>query len=201
MSDFSKALQNSWDELKTWVSQGKLNPENEEEVQCFLYHGLVARLEDAAYVKPKPTTAKPSKLKFRAGKLETGNMHFPDFILGVNSEVVVEIKFARTRKAPNLYAGCKTDMNKMHLHHKTSKRFFILYDMCKDHVFLDEHQLDELKKIDPDCTILLYPEQLNPSKAKAYARKAIATMRKNGVNFVELGKKNAAKGMIGNDGG
>src|SRR5262245_60660021 len=193
MTDYSKALQHTWAELKSWVSRGRLRPENEEEVQCFLYYGLVKRLGDALYVKPKATTDKPDKLKFVAGKLDIGNMHFPDFILGAKREVVVEIKFIRVQKSPNLYAQCKADMEKMRLHHKNSNRFFILYDMCTDYVFLDEYQLAELKNIDPDCTILFYPEQLNSSKTKSYARQAILTMRKKGVNFVDLGKRNADK--------
>src|SRR3989338_10001429 len=165
MTDYSKALLDAWNKLRSWVSQGKLSPENEEEIQCFLYHGLISRLRDASHVKPKATTDKPEKLKFVDKRLDTRDMHFPDFIFGAREEVVAEIKFARLHKPPNL-AGCKSDIEKMRKHHQKSRRFFLLFDMCKEHVFLDEHQLNELRKIDSECTILIYPENLNSPAAK-----------------------------------
>ena len=55
--------------------------------------------------------------------------------------------------------------------------------------------MNELRKIDSECTILIHPENLNSSEAKDRARRAIDKMRENDMDFVKLGKKNAEKAM------
>ena len=188
-------VREAWAELLLWVEEKRLKPENEEEIQCFLYYGIVKRLGDATLVKPKPTTDKPDKLKFVDGKLITENMHFPDLVLGASGEIVIEIKFTREKRASNIFAGCKRDVAKMKQHHPGAKRFFVLYDVCAEYIFLSEHQAQELRALDEDCVILSYPTTLNTSPRKSAARKAIDTLKSRGYPFVEMGKSNAAKAI------
>ena len=198
MGNYVNVFREAWSELVTWHSQGRFVPENEEEVQCFLYYAMVSALGDARAVKPKPTTDKPERLRFQDGNWDVGNMHFPDFSLGGSQEVVVEIKFARhPKQAPNLYNACKEDIVKMLAHHPNSKRFFVLYDMHPDFVFLDEQQLHNLQALDSDCEILRHPKALNQSPAKCWARAAVQTMKDRGDDFHERGRRNAAKAVKG----
>src|ERR1039458_714720 len=103
----------AWERLIRWTREGKLVPENEEEIQCFLYHGIISDLGSAKHVKPKLIMDKPEKLAWKNGKLDVGNMHFPDFVIGENHEVVVEIKFARTSDPGSVMGGCKRDVKRM----------------------------------------------------------------------------------------
>jgi hypothetical protein len=198
MPDYEVVLLTGWKELIEWVESGRIDPENEEEIQCFLYYSMVKQLGSALHVKPKYTTDKPERLKFVEGKLDVGNMHFPDFVLGSNTEIVVEIKFARSndRRRGSVYSGCKKDIRKMLEHHKTSKRYFILYETGTEHIFLDQHQYNELQAIDEQCKILIYPSSLTTdTKGKRRARKAIKTMRSRGLDFSEKGKRSAQKAI------
>jgi hypothetical protein len=199
MADYAAVFRNAWRMLLRWRDDNRFAPENEEAVQCFLYFAIVSALKDARFVKPKPTTDKPQKLQFHEGKLDVGNMHFPDFIVGEAREVVAELKFVRFqgRTRSNVFADCKRDISKMKQHHPKSRRFFVLYDMHPKFVFLDTHQLEELKALDPECELLLYPEEISTSPAKARARAAIKTMKDRGDDFHELGKRNAAKAVMG----
>ena len=138
--DLETVVRDSWSELLQWVQEQRIYPENEEEIQCFLYYAIIKRLGDATLVKPKPTTDKPEKLIFADGKLLVGNMHFPDLLIGAKREVVVEIKFTRERRASNIFSGCKSDVLKMKKHYPDSKRFFVLYDVCPENVFLSASQ-------------------------------------------------------------
>ena len=181
---------------KRLPKQDKFRPENEEDIQCFLYHGLILELGTAIGIKPKPTTAKPEKPVVK-GVVNFGDMHFPDIMLG-NDELVVEIKFARNGSVP--YQKCRDDITKMNKYHPNALRYFILYDKSADHIFLDEHQLNELQELARDkcaegreCRILRHPEKLNPSPVKAWGRKAWETMKnkkktEGGKILAELGR-------------
>jgi hypothetical protein len=182
------------------VSEGKFSPQNEEDIQCFLYHGLVKELDTAIGIRPKATSGKPSKLTFHGGKLLVGNMHFPDLVLGFdeqNPDVVAEIKFRRATRS-TFYAGCKRDIEKMKRHHDSRVHYFVLFDANPKHVFLDAHQRDELQSLSSaKCRILHYPLELNTSPLKARSRRAIETMRLAGVDFTALGTENARKAVQG----
>ena len=180
--NYELALVNAWNHLLAWVKEGKFIPANEEDVQCFLYHGLVMELGTAIGIKPKPTITTAEK-KRRGGSVKSGDMHFPDITLG-NHEVVVEIKFARGGQVP--YQKCKDDIKKMNDHHPGARRYFLLYDTSPNHIFLDKHQKNELEELarlgcsaGKECRIHLYPEALNPSPVKAWGRKAWNKMRSN----------------------
>lgn len=193
--DMEMVVREAWDELLLWVDEKRLKPENEEEIQCFLYYGIVKRIGDATLVKPKPTTNKPDKLKFSEGKLLTENMHFPDLVLGAGGEVIIEIKFARDKRAGKIYDGCKRDLIKMKKQHSGAKRFFVLYDVCEENIFLSERQAQELQGLDEDCVILFYPKKLNTSPRKDAARQANKTLIDRGYNFKAQGKLSAAKAI------
>lgn len=193
--DMEQVVREAWDELLLWVVEKRLKPENEEEIQCFLYYGIVKRIGNATLVKPKPTTNKPDKLKFSEGKLLTENMHFPDLVLGAGGEIIIEIKFARDKRTGNIYPGCKRDIEKMKRHHPVAKRFFVLYDVCEENIFLSERQAQELQVLDEDCVFLFYPKMLNTSPRKDAARKAIETLNGRGYNFKDQGKLSAAKAI------
>ncbi len=193
--DMENIVREAWAELLLWVGEKRLKPENEEEIQCFLYYGIVKRLGDATLVKPKPTTDKPEKLKFVEGKLLTENMHFPDLMLGADGEIVIEIKFTREKRASNIYAGCKRDVAKMKRHHPKAKRFFVLYDVCAENIFLNTKQETELRALDEACEMLYFPTTLNTAVGKLAAEKAWQTLRKRGYDPVAQGKVNAAKAV------
>ena len=198
--DYVKAFDASWQHLIEWVAQGKFDPKNEEDIQCFLYHGLVQHLGTAIGIRSKATTGKPEKLKFQEGKLLVGDMHFPDFLLGSdesNPEVVVEIKFHRATRS-TFYAGCKRDIEKLKCHHDNRIHYFVLFDAHPEYVFLDSYQFNELQGLSSkNCRILHYPPELNTSPLKEKARKAIQTMRRAGLDFIELGTNNAKKAVRG----
>lgn len=193
--DWAKILESAWEELKEWKSSGKLNPENEEEIQCFLYYSMLKKTDDANFIKPKYISDKPDKLRFIKGKREVGNMHFPDFVLGGN-ELVVEIKFVTgVCKTAGTFKKCKDDVSKMLENHPNSERCFILFNNSDGECFLDGHQFNELQLVDPACKILIYPEKLSKNPRKEIARRAVKTMRGGGLDFHELGKENAKKAM------
>ncbi len=193
--NLEQSLHDSWQELLEWAKLGKFKPENEEDIQSFLYYGIVKRLQDATMVKPKRTTAKPPKLTFSEGKLLVGDMHFPDLLIGKDGEIVVEIKFMREQRASSIFAGCKRDLKKMVNHHPGRKRFFVLYDVCPDNVFLSTAQMNELKSIDSTCVLLIHPTTPNDSWQKEAAAKAIKTLRENKYDFAKQGSLNAAKAI------
>lgn len=193
--NLEQALRESWMELLEWIRLNKFKPENEEDIQCFLYYGLVTRLGDATLVKPKRTTGKPAKLTFSKGKLLVGDMHFPDLLIGKDGEIVVEIKFMREQRARSIFSGCKSDIEKMHKHHLHRKRFFVLYDVCPENIFLSESQKDVLKAIDPECELLMYPITTNNSWQKKAAEKAVLTLSARGFDYPKQGTVNAAKAV------
>jgi hypothetical protein len=157
--------------LTEWATSGKFVPRNEEDIQCFLFHGLVVELGTALGVRTKATS----------GNLWLGTMHFPDLVLGLDPnepELIVEI----------FYDGCMRDIAKMKKHYDSRPHRFVLFDECPYFVFLDQHQHDELTATaSPNCQILHYPTKLNPSMGKATARKAVETMRKAGKDFRQMG--------------
>ena len=200
MTDYETSLIEAWKHLLDWVKQGKLRPQNEEDIQCFLYHALVLKLGTAVGIHAKATTAKPEKLKFQNGKLKVGEMHFPDLALGEDREhpvVVVEIKF-RPIGRKYFFDRCKEDIAKLKRLHADCTYYFVLFDQDPENVFMDEHQFSELKaSLSSNGRILVFPETLSSSALKGSARKAIAKMRESGVDFSELGRKGAAKAVRG----
>jgi hypothetical protein len=181
--DYLKALEKAWDELIQWVKDGKLVPENEESIQCFLYHGIVKNLDTAIGVRSKPTSDKPRSIFDRDGKLDVGDMHFPDFILGDPKQVVVEIKFARANAS--ILGACKKDILKMKKHHDGDgvTRVFILFDVNPECAFLNQKQKTALKEVDPSCYLWHYPATFNESPQKIAAAKAIDAMKAKGYCF------------------
>ena len=171
--------------LTEWVASGKFAPRNEEDIQCFLFHGIVLELGTALGVRTKASS----------GNLWLGTKHFPDLVLGLSPdepELIVEIKY-RSMIRKNFYNGCKRDIAKMRKHYDSRPHRFVLFDDCPYFVFLDRHQYDELTTLaSPNCQILHFPSALNPSSGKAIARKAVDTMRKAGKNFQQMGLEAAA---------
>ena len=155
-------------------------PRNEEDIQCFLFHGIVVELGTALGVHTKASR----------GNLWLGTKHFPDLVLGLNPdepELIVEIKF-RPMVRKTFYNGCKLDIAKMKKHYDARPHRFVLFDECPYYVFLDQHQYDELASTaSPNCRILHFPSALNPSTGKAIARKAVETMRAAGKDFQKMG--------------
>ena len=172
--DYMLAMEFAWNELIEWVRDGRFVPENEEDIQCFLYRGIVNHLGSAVGVRSKPTTDKPRSI-FESGKLDVGDMHFPDFVLGEPKQVIAEIKFARG--GTSLLGSCKKDVLKMKTRHdaESVKRVFILFDANPECIFLNAQQAKELQDLDPTCRLFLYPTNLNPHVSAA--KKAWAKIR------------------------
>lgn len=156
--------------LAEWVASGKFAPRNEEDIQCFLFHGIVVELGTALGVRTKASS----------GNLWLGTKHFPDLVLGLNPkepELIIEIKYRPiVRKA--FYNSCKSDIEKMKKYYDTRPHRLVLFDECPYFVFLDQHQYDELASTaSPNCQILHFPFALNPSTGNASARKTNETIR------------------------
>ena len=170
--------------LTAWVTSGKFMPRNEEDIQCFLFHGIVLDLGTALGVRTKASS----------GNMWLGTKHFPDLVLGLNPdepELIVEIKY-RPIVRQTFYNGCKLDIAKMKKHYDARPHVFVLFDECPYFVFLDQHQHDELTAAaSKNCRILHYPSPLNPSTGKAIARKAVDTMRRAGKDFQQMGRQAA----------
>jgi hypothetical protein len=83
----------------------------------------------------------------------------------------------------------------MHTHHLNRKRFFVLYDVCPENIFLSTLQLKALHSIDSECEILMHPLSLNDSKRKAIAAIAIATLRARKYDFKGQGTLSAEKAI------
>jgi len=43
-----RALESAWDEMIVWAKDKRFIPENEEDIQCFLYRGIVNQLRTSA---------------------------------------------------------------------------------------------------------------------------------------------------------
>jgi hypothetical protein len=199
VNPYAAAVEAAWAALLEWHGDGRFTPHSEEDVQCLLYCGIVTRLGTAAHVLAKPTSGKPDKLTWDdSGKLNVGNMHFPDLLLGPDGcphQTAVEIKFKRTTRA-NIFAGCRVDLQKLEKYYSSCTKFFVLFDAHPEHVFLDEHQLKDLQDLSGSCRILYAPTTFNPSLLKAVARRNVQTQRAAGANFVERGKAGAKKAMF-----
>lgn len=179
-----------------WTKAAKFKPRNEEDVQCFLYHSLVLQFDDATRIRTKRTIGTPS---VKVGDTKVGGMHFPDLIIGVNDRdaeaIYIEIKVrARGRKAS--HQACLADVAKLAKNHPDRRQFFILFDCDEKVVYLSEAQKTELMAAaTKGCTVWHYPEGLNNSPGKDTAKKAIETMKRNGVDLKALAKENAKKAV------
>jgi hypothetical protein len=177
-SKYIQALESAWHDMGEWIKDGRFRPENEEDLQCFLYYGIVSYLKTAQGVRPKPTSDKPASI-FSRGKKGTKDMHFPDFILGNPKKVVVEIKFARS--SASILASCKKDIAKMKKYHSNRgvTKVFVLVDSNPDFVCMTQSQRDSLKAIDPKCQLMYFPETLSTKTTKDVADKAVVSRRMN----------------------
>lgn len=170
MNKYALALESAWKHMLSWHQEGKFSPRSEEDIQCFLYHGLVTELGTAKGVCPKHTTGKDGKLFWDLdGKLHVGNMHFPDLLIGPPdgaAEVAVEIKYRRNGNS-KIFPGCVADVEKLKKHHADHLQYFVVFDEHPDYLFMDEFQQNVLKeKAAPGCRFLFYPELPNPSKLR-----------------------------------
>ena len=161
-------------------------PRNEEDIQCFLFHGIVQVLG----------TARGVHTKVSSGNVFLGTKHFPDLVLGPNPnepELIVEIKY-RPMTRRTFYNRCKLDIIKMKTHYDSQPHRFVLFDECPYFVFLDRHQLDELSAMaSTNCRIMHFPSNLNPSPNKAIARKAVEKKRNAGLDFRNMGLQSSVK--------
>ena len=180
MSLYTHAFERAWNMLTEWVASGKFVPRNEEDIQCFLFHGMVVELGTALGVRTKASS----------GNTWIGTRHFPDLVLGLDPEapdLIVEIKF-RPMARSTFYNRCRLDVLKLKKYYDSRPHLFVLFDENPYFVFLDQHQRDELaSNASQNCRILHYPLALNPSNGKAIARKAVETMRKAGKDFRQMG--------------
>ena len=153
---YEKALGTAWNELNLWTKIQKITPTCEEEIECFLYHIMVRELEDARYIKPKIGRKNQNK-----------KQHFPDFILGENEDIVVEIKFSYSSPGDKCkQAGigyCINDVEKMRIDYPNARRYFILFETSAGGLTasnLKKYQFDKLQGTDKECKIWLYPPNL-----------------------------------------
>ncbi|WP_205854986.1 hypothetical protein, partial [Piscinibacter defluvii] len=131
----------------------------------------------------------------RRGSPADNTKHFPDLVLGSSEsepQVVVEIKF-QSESPQTVYLGCRRDVQKLKERYDSVPHYFVLFDVNQGHVFLDEHQLNELKTLaSKNCRILHYPSKLSTQPGKVIARSAIATMRAKGMDLSKNAKKAVA---------
>ncbi|MDO9481070.1 MAG: hypothetical protein Q8S96_17830 [Hydrogenophaga sp.] len=166
---YTAAFERAWYMLTEWVASGNFSPCNEEDIQCFLFHGIVVELGTAVGVRTKASS----------GNLWLGTKHFPDLVLGLNPkepELIVEIKYrSMLRKA--FFNSCKSDIEKMKKYYDTRPHRFVLFDENPYFVILDQSQYNELSEsASPNCKILHFPFALNPSTGNVNARKSNAVI-------------------------
>lgn len=187
---YLRAFEAAWDEMKVWVRDGLFIPENEESIQCFLYHGIVNHLGTAIGVRSKPTTAHTRSRSDRNKQSDTKGTHFPDFILGDPKEVAIEIKFARANAS--ILGSCKQDVAKLKKYHNAPgvTKVFILFDVNPNFAFLNEAQRDALQAVDPNCRLKLYPDKLSTNPQKLIAQAAADKAKVNAeLKRLQLKKK------------
>lgn len=150
--------------LTEWVTSGKFIPRNEEDIQCFLFYGIVVELGTALGVRTKASS----------GCLWLGTKHFPDIVLGLDPsapELIIEIKY-RPIARKNFYRNCESDIVKMKKYYSAWPHRFVLFDESPFFVFLNQSQYDELASMaSANCKILHFPYLLNPSKDNVTTRK------------------------------
>lgn len=56
---YTVAFERAWAMLTEWVASGKFAPRNEEDIQCFLFHGIVVELDTALGVRTKASDVPP----------------------------------------------------------------------------------------------------------------------------------------------
>lgn len=153
---YTIAFERAWDRLTEWVIAGKFSPRNEEDIQCFLYHGIVVELGTAVGIRTKAS----------CGNLWLGTKHYPDLVLGLDPnepELVVEIKY-RPISRKTFYKYCKLDIEKMKKYYDSCPHRFVLFDESPYFVFLDQFQYDELASTaSHNCQILHFPLRLTPT--------------------------------------
>lgn len=188
--NYLRALEAAWDEMKVWVKDGRFIPENEESIQCFLYHGIVNHLGTAIGVRSKPTTVHTRSRADRKKQSDTKGTHFPDFILGDPKEVAIEIKFARANAS--ILGSCKQDIAKLKKYHSETgvSKVFILFDVNPDFAFFNESQRKALQAVDPDCRLMHYPDTLSTNPQQVIAQVAADKAKTNAeLKRVQLKKK------------
>ena len=190
--NYLRALETAWDEMKVWVKDGRFIPENEESIQCFLYHGIVNHLGTAIGVRSKPTTAHTKSRSDRNKQSDTKGTHFPDFILGDPKEVAIEIKFARANAS--ILGSCKQDVKKLKKYHSEPgvSKVFILFDVNPNFAFFNEPQRHALQEVDPDCRLMHYPDTLSTKTSNDAGEKAAITKKKN-AELAKEKRSNSAK--------
>lgn len=190
--NYLRALEAAWDEMKVWVKDGRFIPENEESIQCFLYHGIVNHLGTAIGVRSKPTTAQTKTMSDRHKQSNTKGTHFPDFILGDPKSVAIEIKFARANAS--ILGSCKQDVAKLKKYHSETgvSKVFILFDVNPSFAFFNEPQRVALQAVDPDCRLMHYPDTLSTKASNDGGLKAAAT-KKRQAELAKEKRSNSAK--------
>jgi len=177
--NYMLALNVAWDKMKASVENGFFLPENEESIQCFLYHEIVNYLGTAIGVRSKPTTVHTRSRTDRKIQSDTKVTNFPDFILGDPAEVAIEIKFARANAS--ILGSCKKDVQKLKNNHIEPGvvKVFILFDVNPKFAFLNEHQRAVLQAVDPDCRFMHYPDTLSTNPQKLIAQIAADNAKAN----------------------
>ena len=181
-SSYITALEHAWRELIEWIDAKHFSPDNEECIQSFLYRGIVNHLGTAIGVHPKPTR----------GKLSEKEMHFPDFVLGDPTQVVVEIQYARGGKS--ILSSCKKDIRKMlsYYDNKPEQLLCMHFDAQPVCVVRNESDKASLLSEDPSCRLFHYPEKLN-SLLNSPADEAWVTMNKKKAQALLRANKELAQ--------
>lgn len=190
--NYLRALEAAWDEMKVWVKDGRFIPENEESIQCFLYHGIVNHLGTAFGVRSKPMTTHTKSRSDRNKQSDTKGTHFPDFILGDPKEVAIEIKFARANAS--ILGSCKQDVAKLKKYHSAPgvSKVFILFDVNPDFAFFNELQREALQEVDSDCRLMHYPDTLSTKTSNDAGIRAQETKKRN-AELAKERRSNSAK--------
>jgi hypothetical protein len=170
--NYFNALLKSWDELKKWRMADRFAPQNEEDIQSFLYHRIVNNLRTAINVRPKATVIKRRRLLI------------PDFLVGDedNLDIAIEIKFSRDGKTGATFEQCLEDIRKLrrlskHKEFANTKRVFVVVDSRKNQLFLSRAQYEQLISEDPGCHVLCFPDHAT-AFTESPAKAAHVTIRK-----------------------
>lgn len=183
-TDYEVKLLAAFNHLTSSARLGKFRAFNEEDVQCFLYHALVLQFGDATRIRTKRRIGTPA---VKVGANVVGGMIFPDLVIGESDDdpnaIYIELK-VRAQGAKSIFPHCLADLRKLASNHDLHRQFLILFDCHIDNVFLSGEEAEQLHQAaGKQCSFLHYPEKFNERPGKAAAAKALATMRKNGIDL------------------
>ncbi len=125
MTQYSHILRDAWEKLIADFRRGRFTPEEEGDIQCYLYALCLRRLRD------------PSKIH---AEVPRGDGRFIDLVLGSN-RLPVEIKWSYIRERRRVSKGWSGDVRKLSEQFSNRKPAFVLFLSTAEGTYFPEQRL------------------------------------------------------------